>query len=99
MYPSSFTSLIVTYNSANEVLNLLADLHAHVPTHRIIIVDNASKDETARVVQKRFPQVELIRNATNVGYAKAVNQGFDLCDTEYVLLLNPDIRITSFALL
>jgi GT2 family glycosyltransferase len=99
MYPSSFTSLIVTYNSADEVLNLLADLHAHVPTHRIIIVDNASKDETACVVQKHFPQVELIRNATNVGYAKAVNQGFDLCDTEYVLLLNPDIRITSPQLL
>lgn len=95
MYPSSFTSLIVTYNSANEVLNLLADLHSYVPTHRIIVIDNASKDETGDLVQKSFPHVQLIRNSRNVGYAKAVNQGFDLCDTEYVLLLNPDIRITS----
>ena len=95
MYPSSFTSLIVTYNSADEVLNLLADLHSHVPNHRIIVIDNASRDETVEVVQKYFPQVRLIRNSTNVGYARAVNQGFELCDTEYVSLLNPDIRIPS----
>lgn len=95
MYQPSFTSLIVTYNSAHEVLNLLADLHLHVPTNRIIVIDNASRDETVKVVQKHFPDVQLIRNPTNVGYAKAVNQGFALCDTEHVLLLNPDIRITS----
>lgn len=95
MYQASFTSLIVTYNSANEVLNLLADLQLYMPSNRIIVIDNASRDETVDVVQKHFPQVQLIRNSTNVGYAKAVNQGFDLCVTEYVLLLNPDIRITS----
>lgn len=95
MYPPSFTSLIVTYNSADEILNLLADLHSHVPNHRIIVIDNASEDETVEIVQKHFPQIQLIRNAMNVGYAKAVNQGFDLCDSEYVLLLNPDIRIPS----
>ena len=98
MYQASFTSLIVTYNSANEVLNLLDDLQLYVPANRIIVIDNASRDETVYVVQKHFPQVQLIRNSTNVGYAKAVNQGFDLCDTEYVLLLNPDIRITSLGL-
>lgn len=95
MYSPSFTSLIVTYNSAVDVLNLLADLCEHVPANRIIVIDNASKDETVGVVQRRFPHVQLIRNDINVGYAKAVNQGFALCDTEYVLLLNPDIRIPS----
>jgi GT2 family glycosyltransferase len=91
----SFTSLIVTYNSADDVSNLLSDLHSHVPANRIIVIDNASQDETVEVVQRRFPHVQLIRNILNVGYAKAVNQGFALCDTEYVLLLNPDIRIPS----
>jgi GT2 family glycosyltransferase len=90
-----FTSLIVTYNSAADILNLLTDLHTHVPANRIIVIDNASKDETVEVVQRWFPHVQLIRNIVNVGYAKAVNQGFALCDTEYVLLLNPDIRIPS----
>ena len=95
MDQSSFTSLIVTYNSASEIADLLNDLHRYTPSGKSIVIDNASRDETVDVVQRLFPQVQLIQNATNVGYAKAVNQGFALCDTEYVLLLNPDIRISS----
>ena len=91
----SFTSLIVTYNSASEISNLLDDLHTYMPDNKIIVIDNASQDETVDVVQEHFPPVQLIQNKLNVGYAKAVNQGFALCHTEYVLLLNPDIRITS----
>ena len=91
----TFTSLIVTYNSAQEALDLLGDLHQYMPDNKIIVIDNASRDGTADAVQKHFPQVQLVRNAKNVGYAKAVNQGFELCNTEYVLLLNPDIRIPS----
>lgn len=95
MSEPSFTSLIVTYNSANEISNLLNDLLSNIPEGKIIVVDNASSDKTADVIRKHFPQVQLIRNSTNVGYAKAVNQGFELCHTAYMLLLNPDIRIDS----
>lgn len=95
MKQTSFTSLIVTYNSANEILHLLADIHSHLPTSKIVVIDNASQDDTVHVIQKNFPKVQLVRNPANIGYARAVNQGFDLCETEYVLLLNPDIRITS----
>jgi len=91
----SFTTLIVTYNSGNEILNLLDDLHSYASARNVIIIDNASSEETVAVLQEHFPQIQLIQNSTNVGYAKAVNQGFDLCKTEYVLLLNPDIRIDS----
>jgi GT2 family glycosyltransferase len=47
------------------------------------------------VVSEHFPRVQLIQNPVNVGYAKAVNQGVALCNTENVLLLNPDIRVDS----
>jgi len=95
MSQPSFTSLIVTYNSASEISNLLDDLLLYIPGGKIIVIDNASQDETVQVVQEHFPQVQLIQNSTNAGYARAVNQGFELCHTEYVLLLNPDIRINS----
>jgi N-acetylglucosaminyl-diphospho-decaprenol L-rhamnosyltransferase len=95
MSTASITSLIVTYNSGNEILNLLADLCTHGQVDRIIVIDNASADGTVDLVQRCFSNVLLIRNSTNLGFAKAVNQGFALCDTEYVLLLNPDIRIDS----
>ena len=95
MSQSSFTILIVTYNSGSEISNLLNDLLVCAPGSKTIVIDNASRDETVALVQEHFPYVQLIRNFTNLGYAKAVNQGFALCDTEYVLLLNPDIRINS----
>jgi len=95
MSQPSFTSLIVTYNSAGEISNLLNDLLLYMPEGKIMVIDNASSDKTADVVKQHFPQVELIRNSTNRGYAKAVNQGFAQCQAEYVLLLNPDIRINS----
>ena len=95
MSQPSFTSLIVTYNSASEISSLLSDLQSRAPDRKIIVIDNNSQDETVPVVQNCFPDIQLFRNETNVGYARAVNQGFALCDTEYVLLLNPDIRITS----
>lgn len=91
----AFASLIVTYNSAGDVSNLLNDLLLYLPEGKILVIDNASIDKTADLVEEGFPQVQLIRNSKNMGYAKAVNQGFELCHTDYVLLLNPDIRINS----
>jgi N-acetylglucosaminyl-diphospho-decaprenol L-rhamnosyltransferase len=91
----TFTCLIVTFNSAGEISNLLNDLHMYLPGTETIVIDNASRDGTVDEVRERFPHVQLIPNPTNVGYAKAANQGFGLCQTEYVLLLNPDIRIHS----
>lgn len=93
MTSASFTNLIVTYNSANDILNLLADLRAYTPASRTILIDNDSQDHTVQLIREQYPEVQVIQNSTNVGYARAVNQGFDLCTTEYVLLLNPDIRI------
>jgi GT2 family glycosyltransferase len=95
MSQPSFTTLIVTYNSASEISNLLKDLYSYMPSGKTIVIDNASRDGTVEIVQESFPQVQLVQNPTNVGYARAVNQGFALCQAEYVLLLNPDIRIHS----
>jgi hypothetical protein len=92
-----FTNVIVTFNSRAHVPGLLADLRHHAPGSTTILVDNASPDKTANLVQSEFPEVHLVRNAANVGYARAVNQGFGMADTPYVFLLNPDIRIPSSA--
>lgn len=95
MTSASFTNLIVTYNSADDILNLLADLRAYAPASKTILIDNASQDQTVQLICEQYPEVQLIQNSENVGYARAVNQGFGLCTTEYVLLLNPDIRISG----
>jgi len=61
----------------------------------IIVVDNASVDRTPQLVKAHFPDVLLISNADNKGFAKANNQGIHIARGEYVLLLNPDTIVSE----
>ncbi|MBI3362243.1 MAG: glycosyltransferase family 2 protein, partial [Chloroflexi bacterium] len=90
-----FAHLIVTYNSAKEIPDLLSDLQrlTRAGSGTTIVIDNHSQDDSARIVKTMFPDVCLIENPDNIGFARAVNQGFERCDSEHVFLLNPDMRI------
>ncbi len=59
----------------------------------IIIVDNASKDGSREWIKKEHPEVRLIENNENRGFAPAVNQGIALSEAKYVLLLNNDTEV------
>lgn len=84
-----FGIVIVTHHSAREVG---ACLDAAMRTGaEIVVVDNAGCEETALEVERRG--VRLIRNATNRGFAGAVNQGIRALATPFILLLNPDAVI------
>ena len=93
------TNLIVTYNSEKEISSLLADLHTVNPGSPVVVIDNASTDNTVEIIKNDYPAVQLFQNSQNLGYARAVNFGFDLCSTPYVFLLNPDIRIPTAAVI
>ena len=56
----------------------------------VFVVDNASVDGSVEMVREKYPQVHLIANDDNVGFAKANNQALRLCTGDLVLLLNPD---------
>lgn len=56
----------------------------------VIVVDNGSHDGSADLVADRYPGVRLLRNADNLGFSKATNQGIRISDADYVLLLNSD---------
>jgi len=62
------------------------------------VVDNDSGDGSAEMVRNQFPQVRLIVNADNVGFAAAVNQVLRQASGEFVLLLNPDAELTPGSL-
>jgi GT2 family glycosyltransferase len=54
------------------------------------VVDNNSIDGSLKMVQTKFPEVKIIANKTNTGFAKANNQAIRVAKSEYILLLNPD---------
>ena len=90
--------VIVTFNTRDLVLQCLQSVGEDAGQtdrpHRVIVVDNASTDDTARAIRDAFPQVQLIENPANVGLARALNQGLAACaDANYVLLMNSDIRV------
>jgi len=84
--------IIVTYNSAGEIAACLESLAAAATSPlSIVVVDNASHDGTADLVQSNFTDVCLIRNDSNKFYAAANNQGLERVSGQYILLLNPDV--------
>lgn len=64
----------------------------------VIVVDNGSEDGSAELVASRYPQVVLLRNSHNRGFATATNQGAALAGGEYLLLLNSDTELDRDAL-
>ena len=67
-------------------------------TLETIVVDNASGDDSIQMVRDRFPQVKLIANAENLGFAKGNNIGVTQASGDFIFLLNPDTRLHADAL-
>jgi GT2 family glycosyltransferase len=64
----------------------------------IFVVDNNSVDGSIEMIREKFPDVILIENQDNVGFAKANNQALSRCTGQYVLFLNPDTIIAEDSL-
>lgn len=64
----------------------------------VIYVDNASEDGSVEMVAEQFPQVKIIKNRENKGFIKANNQGIEISEGRYVLLLNSDTIVLDNAI-
>jgi N-acetylglucosaminyl-diphospho-decaprenol L-rhamnosyltransferase len=84
--------VIVNWNTRDLLAQCLTSVYANPPAEafEVLVVDNASSDESAAMVRERFSQIRLVANRENVGFARANNQVLPLCRGRYVLLLNPD---------
>lgn len=86
------STVIVNYNTRDKLARALESLitAGGVPSHEIIVVDNASTDGSAALVQERFPHVRLIEPGANRWFSGGNNLGIRAAQGDYVHILNPD---------
>jgi GT2 family glycosyltransferase len=92
--------LIVNWNTADRLRRCLQSLRG-VPdavSREVVVIDNGSTDGSPEMVAAEFPEVRLIRNDRNQGFARAVNQGLRSTVTPYALLLNSDAELQAGAM-
>jgi GT2 family glycosyltransferase len=86
------TVIMVSYNTRELTLRAIETLRANAGdvTFHLVVWDNASHDGSADAIAEAYPDVELVRSAENIGFARANNRVAESADTEWLLLLNPD---------
>lgn len=92
--------VIVSWNTAVILGQCLDSILANPPAgeYEIWVIDNASTDDSITMLKEKYPQVKLIENDHNPGFAGANNQGIQQSQGDYILLLNPDTLVLDDAL-
>lgn len=92
--------IIVNWNTKDLLLNCLGSAYETIKTFsfEIFVVDNGSVDGSVKAVKERFPDLIIIENRQNHGFAKANNQALKVMKGRYALLLNSDTVLTEGAI-
>ncbi len=100
MSKKNLSIVIVNYNAQMLLKNCIESIYSetHGITFDIWVVDNNSSDDSVAMVKENFPEINLIPNADNVGFARANNMAIEKTKADYVLLLNPDTLICTQAI-
>ena len=90
--------IIINFNNQDSIINSIKSLISYYPKINIIVVDNASSDQSLHLINLLgYKYINIIKNDTNLGFANAVNKGIKFAlkqGDQEVLLLNPDTTVT-----
>ncbi|OGY68670.1 MAG: hypothetical protein A3B94_01855 [Candidatus Jacksonbacteria bacterium RIFCSPHIGHO2_02_FULL_43_10] len=99
--PSLVLSIIIlNYNSRGLLKQCVRSIemsHVSVP-YEIIIVDNASRDDSVDMIEQELPHVRLIQSPKNLGYGGGNNIGIQHARGSYILILNPDVTVLNHSI-
>src|SRR3989344_4336914 len=87
--------IIVSYNTKDFIGECIDSIKKNTKNlnYEIIVVDNASSDNSLEMLKTKFPDVILVESKENIGFSKANNLGVEKSKGKYVLFLNPDTVI------
>jgi GT2 family glycosyltransferase len=106
MHRPSFDILLVNWNGLADTLACLRSVaQIRYPRFRVVVADNGSRNHEADEIRRQFPDVTVLENGANLGFAGGNNRGIELClqgDADVILLLNNDTTVdpdmlTAFA--
>jgi GT2 family glycosyltransferase len=86
----SVTSAVVSFNTKACLRDCLTTLLANDGPGTVVVVDNGSTDGSIEMVQREFPDAQLIINRSNAGYGAALNRALAVCSSKYLIALNSD---------
>ena len=86
--------VILNYNAGSLLLDCIESIkNTDYGNYEIIVVDNASKDNSHKECKKKFPEIELIENDKNLGYCEGNNVGLRKVKGKFIVVLNPDTLV------
>lgn len=88
--------IILNYNAGDLLLNCVESVYkTSYSNFEIIVVDNASSDNSHKICKEKFDKIKLIENKQNLGYCEGNNVGIRNADGEFIVILNPDTIVTK----
>jgi hypothetical protein len=87
--------ITINYNGLKDTCELMNTLPLENDTLEVIVVDNASQNDEASVIEQRYPQVKVIRSSKNLGFAGGNNLGIQASHGKYLFFINNDTIIDS----
>ena len=91
----SIAIVILNWNGAGMLRKFLPSVLEYSQEAEVIVADNASKDDSLKVMESEFPEVRTIVLDKNYGFADGYNQALRQVEAEYYLLLNSDVEVTE----
>ncbi len=87
--------VLLNFNGRKHLETFLPSVVAHSQPHAIYVVDNGSTDDSVLFLNENFPNVQLIQFEENSGFCGGYNKALPLIQSEYVILLNTDVEVSS----
>ena len=75
--------VILNFNGIKHLKKYIPDVINYSPSAQIVIIDNASTDESVSYIESTYPEIKTINNAINHGFAEGYNQGLKQVDSKY----------------
>lgn len=95
MTESKVAVVILNWNGKSFLEKFLPSVTKFSKTHQIIVADNNSSDDSVSFLKQNYPNIKIINNPSNDGFAKGYNIALKQVSAEYYILLNSDVEVTE----